>query len=242
MPASRWLPALALSATSAAPATAEPPAPAAKAAAPTPAPKAAPAVKAAPPAPAPAAKAAPPAPAAKAAAVAPPAKAPPAAPPAKAAAPAAAAATAAAALPAKSVPAPLQPLLGTWDVDASNPDGSRLRFSYEVSTTLGGAWASGRAVVPALQIEARDFWRLDPAASQIVRVYLDSQGSYGVLRSPGWQGDTLQLQGQLTDKGVPTPVRETLRRAGPAELRARWELQQGGRWQLLRDEVLRRRP
>jgi hypothetical protein len=67
-------------------------------------------------------------------------------------------------------------------------------------------------------------------AQGIVRMVFDGSGALGAFRSPGWKGDTLVFEGEVTSNGRKHPLRQTITRVGPNEFRAVWEAQRDGAW------------
>jgi hypothetical protein len=62
----------------------------------------------------------------------------------------------------------------------------------------------------------------------------------GTVRSRGWQGDTLVLEGVARQKPAPVHVRETIRRESDAAFTATWEAEVDGKWVTYSVEQLRR--
>lgn len=65
----------------------------------------------------------------------------------------------------------------------------------------------------------------------------DSSGTFGTVRSKGWEGERLELEGEATSA---LRVRETITRVGPDELHATWEALLDGTWTAYSVERLRR--
>jgi hypothetical protein len=137
----------------------------------------------------------------------------------------------------------LQYFVGTWHADVEDPrSGTRATLSYTVEPTLSGAWLEGRGHSPELQLWVRDFWGRDPVNGEIVRTIFDSQGIQGTVRSSGWAGDVLVLEGEARTPGRVVRVRETITRVDDATFRAVWELQAEDKWVTYSVEHLRRAP
>ena len=111
---------------------------------------------------------------------------------------------------------------------------------YRVDPVLGGTWLAGAAASAELGIEVRDFWGHDPETGEIVRTIFQSNGNYGTVRAPGWEGDVLRLSGEVRTKDGVIEVRETITRLGPTEFRAVWEAVLGGKWTVYSVERLTR--
>jgi len=60
------------------------------------------------------------------------------------------------------------------------------------------------------------------------------------VRSAGWQGETLVLEGEVRAPSGTVRVRETITRVGANELRAVWEALQDGAWSAYSEERLTR--
>jgi hypothetical protein len=140
-------------------------------------------------------------------------------------------------------PAGLGFFVGTWELRGEDPStGKRFEMEYVIRPVLGGAWLEGHGASEALGVEVRDYWGYDGVTGEIVRVILQSDGVLGTVRSRGWQGDTLVLEGDARQKPAPVHVRETIRREGPAKFTATWEAEANGKWVTYSVEKLRRLP
>lgn len=140
-----------------------------------------------------------------------------------------------------TVPKELQYFVGTWLVTARDPSTNKvMTIAYQVEPSAGGRWLSGTAESPDLSVRARDSWGIDPASGDILRFVFDSSGAYGTIRSRGWEGDRLVLEGEAQSQGGATKVRETITRMGNDQFQAVWEAWQEGRWQAYSVEDVRR--
>ena len=141
-------------------------------------------------------------------------------------------APAAPASPAPTVKHPeLAYFVGTWRATARNPQtGQSFELDYVAEPVLGGAWLAGTGEAPALGLTIRDLWGRDPQTGGILRVVFDSQGTFGTVRSPGWSGDTLVLEGEAAQGDQRVRVRETITRRDEASFDAVWESESGGTW------------
>lgn len=120
---------------------------------------------------------------------------------------------------------------GTWLASAVDPaTGVEIRVRYTVRPSLGGKWYVGAAQGLSTPDASQDVWGKDPLTSEIVRTIFDASGVYAVVRSKGWSGDTLVLQGEgWTPKGA-VQVRETITRVTRDEFKAVWEALRDGKW------------
>jgi hypothetical protein len=166
---------------------------------------------------------------------------PPASPASAPAAPSSAAASpASAAARTGSIPE-LAYFVGRWHAEAHDPStGKRFELDYTVAPALRGAWYFGTGFVAALDLELHDVWGKDPVTGEIVRTIFDSARTTGTVRSRGWSGDVLILEGTAVTTGGSAPVRETIRRVGPDEFHAVWETRTGDAWTAYSVEKLRR--
>ena len=131
-----------------------------------------------------------------------------------------------------TVPKDLRYFVGTWLVSATDPSTSEVRrINYKVQPPIEGKWLSGSGESSDLSVRSRDTWGIDPASGDIVRFVFDSSGAYGIIRSRGWVGDRLILEGEAQSQGGPTKVRETITRSGPNRFDAVWEALKNGPWQ-----------
>lgn len=148
-----------------------------------------------------------------------------------------------AAPPRASLAAELTPLAffaGHWDARVKGAD-SVSAIAWSVEPALGGRWLAGHARAEPAGIEARDYWTVR-SNGEIVRLYLDSAGTAGEIRSPGWRGPALTLEGWFSDGGERLRVRENITRLGPDRFRAEWQAQIDGTWTTTSSEILVRRP
>lgn len=152
------------------------------------------------------------------------------------------------ATPAPAPPAPpIDPglaaaefFVGTWTGENVAADGTRSALTWTLRPALGGTWLAGEARVAGTTIEARDFWGL--AEGGFVRLYVDSQGTRGTMRSTGWSGAAWVWEGDVeTATGARVHLRETIDRVDDSTMRARYEQDVEGTWQPRSEETLRRR-
>lgn len=137
--------------------------------------------------------------------------------------------------------AELEYFVGTWHADAHDPGtGKRFELEYRVEPALRGRWYIGTGFAAALDLEIHDLWGKDPVSGEIVRTLFDSAQTIGTVRSKGWSGDTLVLEGDAHTAGGAARVRETITRKGPDEFHAIWEARTGDTWQPYSVETLRR--
>ena len=135
----------------------------------------------------------------------------------------------------------LRPLAGTWQVVSVAPGGSeRLEVCYRVEPVLGGRFLAGHATAAAPDFGSRDMWGLDEASGEVIRSIFDISGTHAVVRSKGWQGGTLVLEGDARSKNGSLRVRETNKRVSDSEFTATWEAWRGGKWQAYALETARR--
>jgi hypothetical protein len=133
--------------------------------------------------------------------------------------------------------------VGRWRAEARDPSsGKQFQFDYTIEPALRGAWLIGTGFVAALDLEIHDLWGKDPVTGEIVRTIFDSARTSGTVRSRGWTGDTLILEGTATSTGGPATLRETIRRVGPDEFHAVWEARTSETWSPYSIETLRRQP
>ena len=75
---------------------------------------------------------------------------------------------------------------------------------------------------------------------ELVRTIFDSAGTTGTVRSQGWTGDVLVLEGDAATTSGVMRVRETITRTGPDEFAAVWQAKAGDTWSAYSVETLRR--
>ena len=141
--------------------------------------------------------------------------------------PAVAQAPAAAALPENV----LSYFAGTWDIVATTPGSNDVTsYVYEVRPWVQPNWLSGHGrSVPAGE-ESRDVWGRDGASGELMRIIFADNGTYAVVRSSGWQGNRLVLEGDARSAGGVVRVRETIERLGDNQFLATWEAYREGSW------------
>ena len=132
---------------------------------------------------------------------------------------------------ARAAPEGLEYMLGTWVGEGRDPStGETFSFVYRVEPEVGGAWITGYGESKDGGFKSRDLWGREPKTGEIMRVIFNDGGGYATIRSPGWKGDTLVLEGESFGSNGSLRLRETITRLGPAEFRAVWEAFQGGKW------------
>lgn len=126
---------------------------------------------------------------------------------------------------------PLRYLVGTWRVVSVDPaGGDDLHVCYSVQPFVGETWISGVATSVMPGFASKDVWGFDGASGELIRTIFDTSGTYAVVRSPGWKGDTLVLDGDARSAAGTIRVRETIRRLSENEFKATWEALRGGKW------------
>jgi hypothetical protein len=120
---------------------------------------------------------------------------------------------------------------GRWRVTARDPGAQEtLQIGYMVEATPGGAWLAGSAAAADGSLNARDMWGRDPLSGEIIRVVFDGSGTFATVRSPGWRGDVLVLEGEARSPGGIVRIRETITRRSPTRFDALWEAWRQGAW------------
>lgn len=147
-----------------------------------------------------------------------------------------------AAAPALASDPNLAYFVGGWDISATNPaDGTSERFSYEVGPLVGSAWISGRGRSEDMRQQSSDVWGRDGASGELMRIIFDASGTYAIVRSPGWQGARLVLEGDARSASGVVRVRETIERLGDNSFTATWEAYRNGAWSVYSVERVTRR-
>jgi hypothetical protein len=135
----------------------------------------------------------------------------------------------------------LEYFVGRWHAEAKNPtNGKTFTLEYTVQPALHGRWYIGTGHAPALDLEIHDLWGKDPVTGEIVRTIFDSAQTFGTVRSSGWRGDVLVLQGEAATTQGRVTVRETITRKSGDEFHAVWEARDGETWSAYSIETLRR--
>lgn len=132
--------------------------------------------------------------------------------------------------------------LGRWDVASKDPSsGETVQVDYLIETAPGGAWLAGASASKDGSLSARDMWGRDPLTGELIRVVFDGSGAFATVRSPGWSGDKLVLEGETRSKGGTVRVRETISRMSPQRFEAVWEAFRNGVWTTYAVETVTRR-
>jgi hypothetical protein len=132
---------------------------------------------------------------------------------------------------AKPKPEGVDYFAGRWHVAARDPGtGEILEVAYTVEPTPGGSWLAGSAASTDGSIQSRDMWGRDPLTGEIIRVIFDGSGTFGTVRSSGWRGDTLVLEGEARSPGGVVRLRETITRKTRERFDAVWEAWRKGEW------------
>jgi hypothetical protein len=121
--------------------------------------------------------------------------------------------------------------VGTWHAAAEEPtSGRKFAMRYRLEPVLGGAWLEGTGDAPEIDLHVRDYWGRDPVSGELVRLVVQSDRTWGLVRGGGWDGDVLRFEGTARSPLGETAVRETINRLGPDEFRAVWEANLDGEW------------
>src|SRR4051812_42649401 len=143
---------------------------------------------------------------------------------------------------ASAQPNDLAYFVGGWEVASKDPaSGVVLQVDYTIETAPGGAWLAGASVSRDGSLNARDMWGRDPLTGEVIRVIFDGGGTWATVRSQGWVGDKLVLEGEARSKGGTVRVRETISRVSPERFEAVWEAYRGGAWSAYALESVTRR-
>jgi len=126
---------------------------------------------------------------------------------------------------------PLSYFIGTWSVVSTDPGGGdELRVCYSIQPFVRHKWLSGVAISSTTGVGSKDVWGRDDASGELFRTIFDASGTYALVRSPGWKGETLVLEGDARSGGGTMQVRETIQRLSGNEFKATWEALRGGKW------------
>jgi hypothetical protein len=133
-------------------------------------------------------------------------------------------------------------LVGRWHVASRDPpNGEVLQVDYTIEKAPGGAWLAGASASKDRSINARDMWGRDPLTGEVMRVIFDGSGTFATVRSQGWTGDKLVLEGEARSKGGTVRVRETISGVSPLGFEAVWEAYRNGAWSVYAIESATRR-
>jgi hypothetical protein len=132
--------------------------------------------------------------------------------------------------------------VGRWDVASKDTaSGEVLQVDYTIEAAPGGAWLAGASASTDRSVTARDMWGHDPLTGEVMRVIFDGGGTFATVRSRGWAGDKLVLEGEARSKGGTVRVRETISRVSPQRFEAVWEAYRNGAWSAYVVETVTRR-
>lgn len=136
---------------------------------------------------------------------------------------------------------PTDYFLGRWQVGAVDPATKvEDQLCYEVGKFVGDRWIAGFGWSADGKFQVRDVWGQDPLSGEVFRTVYDGGGTYAVVRSSGWAGDRLILEGDARSPGGVVRVRETITRIGPDQFNATWESRRDGEWSAYSIETVRR--
>ena len=136
----------------------------------------------------------------------------------------------------------LEYFVGRWNVASKDPaSGEILHVDYTIEAAPGGAWLAGASASRDGSLNARDMWGRDPLTGELIRVIFDGGGTFATIRSPGWTGDKLVLEGEARSKGGTVRVRETISRTSPQRFEAVWQAFRNGAWSTYAVESVTRR-
>lgn len=136
----------------------------------------------------------------------------------------------------------LRYFVGRWDVTSKDPaSGEVLQVEYSIEAAPGGAWLAGSSGSRDGALSARDMWGRDPLTGEVIRVIFDGSGTFATVRSPGWSGDKLVLEGEARSKAGTVRVRETISRVSAQRFEAVWEAYRNGAWSAYAVETVTRR-
>lgn len=132
--------------------------------------------------------------------------------------------------------------VGRWDVVSKDPtSGEVVQVAYTIEKTPGGAWLAGASASRDGALNARDMWGRDPLTGEVIRVIFDGGGTFATVRSQGWAGEKLVLEGEARSKGGTVRVRETISRVSSERFEAIWEAHRDGAWSVYAVETVTRR-
>ena len=132
--------------------------------------------------------------------------------------------------------------VGQWDVASRDPaTGEVLQVAYTIENTPGRARLAGASAAKEGALSARDMWGRDPVTGEVIRVIFDGGGTFATVRSQGWTGDKLVLEGEARSRGGTVRVRETISRISPRRFEAVWEAYRDGGWSTYAVESAKRR-
>ena len=136
----------------------------------------------------------------------------------------------------------LEYFLGGWDIVATTPGSDAVtRFTYEVQPWLRPHWLSGHGRSSPPGEESRDVWGRDSASGELMRMIVTDNGTYAIVRSSGWQGSKLVLEGDARSERGVVRVRETIERIDDHNFVATWEAYRNGTWSAYSIERVTRR-
>ncbi len=128
-------------------------------------------------------------------------------------------------------------LAGTWDVVAEVQAGAKPKApehgTSTVSRVLGGVWLEIRDSYPS-GTQDIGYLAFNPATRRWTSLALDSLGNAVTTSGTEWKNDAVILSGDATIVGVPTTLRQTLRKqSADAYTVTNEERGTDGRWRLL---------
>ena len=120
---------------------------------------------------------------------------------------------------------------GAWDILATTPGSNDVtRYIYEVEPWIRPNWLSGHGRSVPSGEESRDVWGRDGTTGELMRIIFADNGTHAIVRSAGWQGNRLVLEGDARSAGGVVRVRETIERLDHNRFVATWEAFRNGGW------------
>jgi hypothetical protein len=139
---------------------------------------------------------------------------------------------------------------GVWDADGTffaTPFSAQkpIQMRITVEPEHRGFWVRTRAAeLPSHDnpnpLSATYLWGFDPQEDRFIAEWFDSNGGRASQTSPGWNGDLLVFNGQMTAGGFTFALRDTFTRRGDNEYHHLGEVDLGQGWIPVDEENARR--
>jgi uncharacterized protein DUF1579 len=127
--------------------------------------------------------------------------------------------------PAPELKKEYEGMIGTWKCEGKGSMGGKemkAKGTMKAAWDLDGYWVASTIEarvegMPGVH-KSKDMYGYDATKKQFVNIGVDGMGGWGMMTSPGWQGDKEEWTGKATMMGKETDVKFTITKNGPKEV------------------------
>jgi hypothetical protein len=153
--------------------------------------------------------------------------------------------------PAPAAPAEMKSLGffdGNWSCEGAvpaTPFGPAGKMKTSVSSKLGhgGFWQSGdvKATMEGMPtMEGTFHMTYDAAGKRFVMLWVDSMGAWATSSSKGWEGDSIQFEGETTMGAQKFANKDVFTKAADGSMKHSMAVQMEGKWMPTGEETCRK--